>query len=140
MAPIPTPIRKWIEQFTSDRGFFQSSSDVDHDATSNRTHDGDDIEPDSVTTDALEADSLNITPYASGTVTLSADETVLLDVSEVYESGYWNVFISVAGGDGGGVRSKLDQSSSDTTAWYLEETDSLSITVNWATINIGETA
>jgi hypothetical protein len=42
---IPTPIRKWIEQFTSARGFFQSSSEVDHDATSNRTHSGDDLSP-----------------------------------------------------------------------------------------------
>lgn len=68
MAPIPTPIRKWIEQFTSDRGFFQSSSDVDHNATSNRTHDGDDIEPDSVTTDALEAEG-SFTDPAGNTYT-----------------------------------------------------------------------
>ena len=45
MARIPSPIREWIEQFTSDKGFFSSSSDVDHDATSNRTHDGDDLTP-----------------------------------------------------------------------------------------------
>jgi len=48
MASIPSPIRKWIEQFTSDKGFFQSSSDVDHDATSNRTHSGDDLSPESI--------------------------------------------------------------------------------------------
>lgn len=45
MASIPNPIERWIEQFTSARGFFQSSSEVDHDATSNRTHDGDDLSP-----------------------------------------------------------------------------------------------
>jgi len=65
MASIPSPIRKWIEQFVSERGFLQSSSDVDHDATSNRTHDGDDIEPDSVTTEALEAEDILTDP--SGT-------------------------------------------------------------------------
>ena len=43
----------------SDVGALASSSDVDHQQTTNRTHNGDDIEPDSVTTQALEAEKAN---------------------------------------------------------------------------------
>lgn len=79
MPSIPTPIRKWIEQFASERGFFSSSSDVDHDATSNRTHDGDDIEPSSVTTDTLEANTELNGPTASegDVVTLPSNPDVV---------------------------------------------------------------
>jgi len=73
--PIPTPIRNWIKQFTSDKGFFESSSDVDHDATSNRTHDGDDITPSSVTTQALEANNISITPVYDVALTFNGNET-----------------------------------------------------------------
>lgn len=78
---IPTPIRKWIEQFTSERGFLQSSSDVDHDATSNRTHDGDDLSP-----ATLEATGSIIDPEGNTVTDLSQDFRFTEEASTFSES------------------------------------------------------
>ena len=72
----------------SDVGALASSSDVDHQQTTNRTHNGDDIEPDSVTTQALEAVSGSI----SNAPTKDSDIARLVDVLDATQDLRFAIF------------------------------------------------
>jgi len=93
-----------VNESNSPDSSIQSSSDVDHDATSNRDHDGDVLTPESVQTDVLGIAGFEIVTHLTtvdvgGEVHGSGDK-VNIDVSGSDHDAY--VLVIENGGNGGG--------------------------------------
>jgi len=118
------------------------SNSLTVDQTLDLVQDGDlDLSGNNLTNvNALEVDSANITPHASGTVTLSAGGDSVLNTSPDYGSDFYQVYLSSTDASGYSQVDFVLQNNDTSDPGFLisEQTGNNSITVNWAIVKIAE--
>jgi len=96
-----------------------------------------DIDATNGTFNSVNTDDVNITPAASGTISLSSGEIATLDADGRYSSDYYQVFVSADDTSGGETTTRFQNAS--TPRFRIEEkTGTLSATVNWAIVKIAD--
>lgn len=69
----------------------------------------------------LSPDELDITPFATGVVSVPSGGTVSVDKDQAYSSDFWDVALHVRSDNGQRVTKSLKRVSSDNGEWILED-------------------